>query len=57
MNSKKEALAELLNYIFEAEESNYEEILDEHGIGSDQANSHIYNLARNLWAEFEIDLP
>jgi hypothetical protein len=52
----KEALAIILNDVLDAHESDYEQILDKYGIDSIEANQHIYNLARNLWAEFEIDL-
>jgi acyl carrier protein len=52
----KEALATILNDVINSHEFDYEQILDKYGIDSIEANQHIYNLARNLWAEFEIDL-
>ena len=54
-NALKEEVARLLNYVLVNEESSYEETIDEHGIDSDQANAHIYTLARNLWCELELD--
>lgn len=52
----KESLATILSDVMDAHESDYENILNEYGIDSIEANNHIYNLARNLWTEFEIDL-
>lgn len=52
---QKELLARILNYVFEFETTNYEEVLQEHGPDSDQAKDHIYTLARNAWGEFELD--
>ena len=37
-------------------ESSFEAIQDYFGIKSTEANNHIYNVARNLWTEFELDL-
>jgi len=52
----REALATILNDVMNNHESEFEKIQDRFGIDSIEANQHIYNLARNLWAEFEIDL-
>jgi acyl carrier protein len=52
----KESLATILNDVMNKHESDYENILNEYGIDSVEAINHIYNLARNLWTEFEIDL-
>jgi len=52
----KNALATVLNDVMNNHESSFEKIQDRYGIDSIEANQHIYNLARNLWAEFEIDL-
>jgi hypothetical protein len=52
---QKEALARVLNYVLLNEETDYEETIDEYGIESEQAENHIYSLARSLWAEFELD--
>jgi hypothetical protein len=52
---QKEALAQVLNYVLLNEETDYEETIDEYGIESEQAENHIYSLARSLWAEFELD--
>ena len=53
--NQKDDLARLLNYVLLNEETSYEETIDEFGIDSEQADNHIYSLARILWAEFEID--
>jgi hypothetical protein len=52
----REALATILNDVMNNHESGFEKIQDRFGIDSIEANNHIYNLARNLWTEFEIDL-
>ena len=52
----KESLATILNDVMNKHESGFEKIQDKYGIDSIEANNHIYNLARNLWTEFEIDL-
>jgi hypothetical protein len=52
----KEALATILNDVMNNHESGFEKIQDRFGIDSIEVNNHIYNLARNLWTEFEIDL-
>jgi hypothetical protein len=52
----KESLATILNDVMNNHESNFELVQDIYGIDSIEANNHIYNLARNLWTEFEIDL-
>jgi hypothetical protein len=52
----KEALARVLNYVLLNEESSYEETTEEYGIDSHQAYCHVYNIARTLWQEFELDL-
>lgn len=52
---QKEALARVLDYVLLNEETDYEETIDEYGIESEQAENHIYSLARSLWAEFELD--
>ena len=52
----KESLAIILNDVMNNHESGFEKIQDRYGIDSIEANNHIYNLARNLWTEFEIDL-
>jgi len=53
--SQKENLARVLNYVMTNEEKHYEEILDEYGVESEQAENHIYSLARDLWTEHELD--
>ncbi len=53
--NQKDDLARLLNYVLLNEETSYEETIDEFGIDSEQADNHIYSLARTLWAEFELD--
>jgi hypothetical protein len=52
----KNALATVLNDVMNNHESSFEVVQDIYGIDSIEANNHIYNLARNLWTEFEIDL-
>jgi len=52
----KEALATILNDVMNNHESGFEKIQDRFGIDSIEVNNHIYNLARNLWTEFVIDL-
>lgn len=52
----KYQLAELLNYVLVTEESDFEETLAEYGAGSDEAEHHIYSLARNLWTELQMDI-
>ena len=52
----KESLATILNDLMNNHESDFEKIQDRFGIESIEANQHIYNLARNLWTEFQIDL-
>lgn len=54
--STKDALATVLTDILNNHESSFEAIQDYFGIESTEANNHIYNLARNLWSEFELDL-
>jgi len=51
----KELAAMVLQYIFNSEETHYEETVEEYGLDSEQATGHIYNLARTLWAELGID--
>ena len=52
---QKENLARVLNYVMANEEKHYEETIDEHGVESEQAENHIYSLARDLWTEHELD--
>lgn len=52
----KDALATILIDVMNNHESSFEAIQDYFGIESTEANNHIYNVARNLWAEFELDL-
>lgn len=52
---QKENLARVLNYVMANEEKHYEETIDEHGVESEQAENHIYSLARDLWTEYELD--
>jgi len=47
----KDTLVQVLNYLQGEEERHYEETIDLYGVGSDEANSHIYNICRNLWCE------
>ena len=54
--SLKDALATVLIDVMNSHESGFEVIQDKYGIESTEANNHIYNVARNLWAEFELDL-
>lgn len=54
--SLKDALATVLMDVMNNHESGFEVIQDKHGIESIEANNHIYNIARNLWTEFELDL-
>ncbi len=54
--SLKDALASVIIDVMNNHESSFEAIQDYFGIESIEANQHIYNLARNLWTEFEIDL-
>ena len=51
----KEMVAAVLQYIFDSEETHYEETVEEYGLDSEQATGHIYNLARTLWVELGID--
>jgi hypothetical protein len=46
-NTQKQLLSKILNYVMLMEESHYEE--------SGCNENHIYNLARTLWLEFELD--
>jgi len=52
----KAQLARLLNYVMHCEEMHFEEVIDHYGVGSDQAENHIYTLARNIWCELEMDI-
>ena len=52
---QKENLARVLNYVMANEEKHYEETIDEYGVESEQAENHIYSLARDLWTEHELD--
>jgi len=52
----RESLATILNDVMNNHESSFEVVQDRYGIDSIEANNHIYNLARNLWTEFEINL-
>lgn len=52
---QKENLARVLNYVMANEEKHYEKTIDEHGVESEQAENHIYSLARDLWTEHELD--
>jgi hypothetical protein len=54
--SLKDSLAMVLIDVMNNHESSFEVVQDRYGIDSIEANNHIYNLARNLWTEFEIDL-
>ena len=54
--SLKDALATVLIDVMNNHESSFEAIQDYFGIESTEADNHIYNIARNLWAEFELDL-
>lgn len=54
-NRQKENLARMLNYVMASEEKHYEETIDEYGVESEQAENHIYSLARDMWAEYELD--
>ena len=54
--SLKDALATVLIDVMNNHESSFEAIQDHFGIESTEANNHIYNVARNLWTEFEMDL-
>ena len=54
--SLKDALATILTDIMHNHESDFEMVLDEYGVESIEADNHIYNLARILWCEFELDL-
>lgn len=54
--SLKDALATILIDVMNNHESSFEAIQDYFGVESIEANNHIYNVARNLWTEFEIDL-
>ena len=54
--SLKDALAIVLTDVMNNHESSFEAIQDYFGIESTEANNHIYNVARNLWTEFELDL-
>ena len=47
----KELLERVINYLQGEEERHYEETIDLYGVGSDEANNHIYNICRNLWCE------
>ena len=54
-NRQKENLARMLNYVMASEEKHYEEVVDEYGVESEQAENHIYSLARDMWAEYKLD--
>ena len=54
--SLKDALATVLIDVMNNHESSFEAIQDYFGIESTEADNHIYNVARNLWVEFELDL-
>jgi len=51
----KEALARVFYYVLLNEESSYEETIEEFGVDSHESYGHIYNIARTLWQEFELD--
>jgi hypothetical protein len=51
----KEKLARVLSYILSTEEEDFEDICREYGVESEEALNHVYNLARDLWVEYEID--
>lgn len=51
----KYEIARVLNYVMFAEERSFEDIQREHGEASDEARDHIYNVARNLWVELDLD--
>lgn len=55
-DSIKQALATILVDVMNNHESGFEKIQDHFGIESVEADNHIYNLARNLWCEFELEL-
>ena len=51
----KGMIAEVINYVLETEEESYEECLRDVGSNHALVADHIYNVARNLWAELELD--
>ena len=51
----KYEVARVLNHILLNEEEHYEYTIHEFGQDSDFVRDHIYNVARNLWAELELD--
>jgi hypothetical protein len=56
MNTIKTALAAVLTDVMNNHESGFEKTQDYYGIESAETNSHIYNMAHDLWCEFELDL-
>lgn len=51
----KSTIAEVLTYILSSEEWHFEETLDSFGEDHPATQNHIYNKARALWAELEMD--
>lgn len=51
-----ESITRLIVYTLNNEESNYEQMIDEHGHDSEQVLNHAYTLAWNLATELEITL-
>jgi hypothetical protein len=55
MQTTKQTLAEVLSYVLSSEEAHFEEYLDAYGEDSEVVKNHIYNKARTLWVDFELD--
>lgn len=51
----KYEIARVLNHILLNEEEHYEYTVHEFGKYSNESIDHIYNVARNLWVELELD--
>lgn len=51
----KYEVARVLNHILLNESDHYDYTVQEFGLESSEAIDHIYNVARNLWAELELD--
>jgi hypothetical protein len=51
----KDKLARVLSYILSTEEEDFENTCHEYGRESEEAINHVYNLARDVWVENEID--
>lgn len=53
---QKEHLGIFLIKVMDYLEYSYERVLDEYGIESQEAEEHPYSLARDMWAELEIEI-